>query len=119
MKVVAHQDVGEDFGLVDVRGAFKQIEKGQAVGIGKKDNLSVIAATGYMVIGILELDPKWPGHASKCTISSGFVKDKDLTPIFDPSGCSHAQSGRISINGTSERRVGRHTGHFCLRKDKH
>jgi hypothetical protein len=28
MKVVAHQDVGEDLGLVDVRGAPQQIEKG-------------------------------------------------------------------------------------------
>jgi hypothetical protein len=62
MKVVAHQDVGEDLGLVDVRRASQQIEKGKAVGIGAKDILSVIAATGYMIIGILELDSKWPCH---------------------------------------------------------
>ena len=80
MKVVAHQDVGENLGLVDVRGAPQQIEKGQAVGIGGKDILSVITATGYMVIGILELDPKRPCHDSECMAFCCFIKDKDLTP---------------------------------------
>jgi len=81
MKVVAHQDVGEDLGLVDVRGAPQQIEKGRAVGIGGKDVLSVITAAGYMVIGILELDSKWPCHTSKCMVLCNYVKDKDLTPV--------------------------------------
>ena len=81
MKVVAHQDIGEDLSLVYFRGTSQQIEKGQAVGIGGKDILSVITATGYMIIGIFELDPKWPCHALQCTILSCFVKDKDLTLI--------------------------------------
>ena len=81
MKVVAHQDVGEDLSLVYFRGTSQQIEKGQAVGIGGKDILSVVTATGYMIIGIFELDPKWPCHASKCIVFCLFVKDKDLTPI--------------------------------------
>ena len=84
MKVVAHQDIGEDFCLVNVRGASQQIQKGQSVGIGGKDILSVVTATGYMIIGIFELDPKRPCHASKCTILSCFVKDKDLTLILPP-----------------------------------
>jgi hypothetical protein len=93
MKVVAHQEVGEDLGLVDVRGAPQQIEKGQAVGIGGKDILSVITATGYMVIGILELDPKGPCHASKCTILTCFVKDKDLTPMPPKYRCNRSKYG--------------------------
>jgi hypothetical protein len=84
MKVVTHQGIGEDLGLVNVRGASQQIEKGEAVGIGGKDMLSVVTATGYMIIGILELDPKWPCHASKCMVLRDIVKDKDLTPILTP-----------------------------------
>jgi hypothetical protein len=82
VKVVVHQNVGKDLRLIDVSGAFQQIEKSQTVGIGEKDILSVIAATGNMVIGILELNPKWPCHVLTCITLRCFIKNKDLTPIF-------------------------------------
>ena len=82
MEVIAHQDVGEDLGLVDLGGASQQIEEGVAVGIGGEDILAGIASTGDMIIGILELDPKGPGHDSDCMNLYLFVKDKDLTPFF-------------------------------------
>ena len=37
VKVIAHQDVGENLRLVDVGGAAQEIEKGRAVGIRGKD----------------------------------------------------------------------------------
>jgi len=62
MKVVAHQDVGENLCLVDFGGASQQTKEGQAVGIGGIDVLAGIASTGYVIIGILELDSKGPCH---------------------------------------------------------
>ena len=44
--------------------------------------LSVVTATGYMIIGILELDPKRTCHDSECMALCCFVNDKDLTPIL-------------------------------------
>jgi hypothetical protein len=44
--------------------------------------LSVVTATGYMIIGILELNPEGPCHDAECMVLCYFVKDKDLTPIL-------------------------------------
>jgi len=33
MKVVGHQDIGQDFGLIDIAGALQKIKKGGSVGI--------------------------------------------------------------------------------------
>jgi len=97
MKMVAHQNIGEDLGLVNVRRASQQIKKDRTVGIGEKDILPVVSAAGYMIIGILKLDPKGTCHNIKCTATSRIVKIKDLTPFttiigilkLDPKGTCH------------------------------
>ena len=62
VEVIVHQDVGQNLGPVDIRRSVQEIEKGRAVGIGGKDRLAGIAATGDVVVSILELNPKGPGH---------------------------------------------------------
>lgn len=57
VKVVTHQDIGENLGLVDIRRSAQEIEKGRAVGIGGKDRLAGVTSAGDMVVSILVLDP--------------------------------------------------------------
>jgi hypothetical protein len=33
MEVVGHQDIGQDFGLINITGAFQKIKEGGSIGI--------------------------------------------------------------------------------------
>lgn len=62
MKVVHHQDIGQDINLVDVARSPQKIEECCIVGIRREYCLTRIASTGDMVVGILKLDSQGPRH---------------------------------------------------------
>jgi hypothetical protein len=82
MEVIAHLDVGEDIGPIDFGRAAQEIEEGRAVGIRGKDCLTGIASTGHVIVRILELDPKGPGHGGSVSETAHIIKCRDLTPIL-------------------------------------
>jgi len=80
MKMIAHQDVGKNLRLVDDNGATQEVEKYRSVGLRRIDPLASIAAAGDVIVCVLVLDSKRPGHGGIVAKSRQIVKIKDLTP---------------------------------------
>ena len=56
VKMVVHEDKGDESDLVDLDGPGKEVEEFSSVGISCEDSLPPVTSTGHVVIGVLILD---------------------------------------------------------------
>jgi len=81
MKMVDHEDEGDQSDVVDLYRAGEKFKKFLSVGIRQENWLSSVAPARDMVTCIVILDAQGAGHAWMIAGARAKVKDKDLTPM--------------------------------------
>ena len=65
MKMVFHENVGQNFDLVDFPGLVQEGKKGRSVPIIRKDPLPGIPPAGHMIMRIRKLNSQRPRHNTR------------------------------------------------------
>jgi hypothetical protein len=81
MKMVAHQDEGEQTDLIDFRRTGKKFQKLVPVEIGQENLLSSVAPARNVLVGVFILDAQGASHRRMISGARVKVKNKDLTPL--------------------------------------
>jgi hypothetical protein len=81
MKVVDHEDEGDQTDLVDLYRTGEKFKKFLSVGIGQENFLSSVAPASDIVTCVFILDAQSAAHAWMIAGARVKIKDKDLTPL--------------------------------------
>jgi hypothetical protein len=80
MKMVGHQNIGNQIDIINFATVSQRFQEGFAVLIGQKDILPVITPVHHMVITAGQLDPQRSCHMTLMAYLFYFINSKDLTP---------------------------------------